>query len=159
VAPLEVAKVGRAWLDEHLRLATAEGGFERGARLQADWQRLRPEAKQILFGDSLTAALDHFFLLAKRISENPNPSGTASAMNVTNLSSLLYMPYVSKMLYTPRGVAALTKGLTLDLNPAASASAKLAARLRILKAAQQQGIPIATAAGTQPDQRPATAQR
>jgi len=76
-APQALPQVGRAFLEELLQKATAEGGFERAAGLQADWQRLGPETKRLLFRDPAHIKdLDNFFLLAKKMGENPNPSGS-----------------------------------------------------------------------------------
>jgi hypothetical protein len=70
----EIPKVGRAFLEDLLSTATAEGGFQRAARLQAEWQKLGLQTEQILSSDpKLRGSLEHFFLLAKRIGENPNP--------------------------------------------------------------------------------------
>ena len=75
--PRRLPQVGRAFLEELLQKATAEGGFERAAGLQADWQRLGPETKRLLFRDPAHIKdLDNFFLLAKKMGENPNPSGS-----------------------------------------------------------------------------------
>ena len=66
--------------------ATAEGGFGRSARLLNDWNNLGLETKSLLFKDpQLINKLDNFFLLAKRMAENPNPSGTASVLQLHTL--------------------------------------------------------------------------
>src|SRR5205814_8718588 len=101
MAPAEIPKIGRAYLEDLLSMATAEGGFDRAARLQAEWQKLGPETKRILFPDlAHRAQLDHFFLLAKRLSDNPNPSGTAVVNNVFNWTAGLGGYPLSKPLYT-----------------------------------------------------------
>jgi hypothetical protein len=68
-APGEMPNVARAYLEEV---------FQRGPdRRLSDWQKLGTETKRILFPqEGQRQALDHFFLLAKKVAENPNPSGT-----------------------------------------------------------------------------------
>lgn len=80
-APQEMPRLGRAYLQGLLDTATAEGGFQKAGTLQNAWQKLGPETKRLLFRDPQTIQnLDDFFLLAKKISENPNPSGTATTI-------------------------------------------------------------------------------
>ena len=82
VAPDELPKIGRAFLDNLMGQATAEGGFGHAKKLYADWQRVGPDTKRLLFKDpALVRDLDSFFLLAKRLSDTPNPSGTALTLN------------------------------------------------------------------------------
>jgi hypothetical protein len=84
-APEEVPKIGRAYLQDLLERATERGRFEHVDKLYADWQRLGDATKEILFPDAgHRQALDSFFLLAKRLGENPNPSGTAPTLLEAN---------------------------------------------------------------------------
>ncbi len=108
VAPMKMQDVARAWLEQQLTLARQEGGFGHADRLWSDWNKLGPETKQILFAaPGQTEALDRFFLLAKRIAENPNPSGTAHTMTAFNVLGQIPMYALAKMLYTARGVEAI----------------------------------------------------
>lgn len=77
VAPNEVKTVGRTYLQGLVDKATAEGGFGRSKGVMADWKRLGPEAKDLMFGPKLTQNLDDFFLAAKRLTVDVNPSGSA----------------------------------------------------------------------------------
>jgi hypothetical protein len=87
-----------------------EGGFDKAGRLQAEWQRLGPQTKTILFQEpDQRKALDNFFLLAKRIAENPNPSGTAHVNNVFNWFSSIGTYPAAKLLYTPGGAQFLAR--------------------------------------------------
>lgn len=145
LAPNELPHVARAYLDDLLSTATSEGGFERAAKLQAEWQKLGTETKRLLFPKAgQVQALDHFFLLAKRIGENPNPSGTAHTMTATNvLSSLAGYP-LAQVLYTKRGVDALTRVVALDLKAPGSVSgaARTAAWLELGRAARDAGVNV-----------------
>lgn len=131
LAPQDMTKIGRAWLDDAISKATAEGGFDKAGTLQASWQKLGPQTKALLFKDpAYIKDLDNFFLLAKRISANPNPSGTASAAlaGAQALYSLgnpsvgvpvLATQYgLTKLLHSPLGVRLLTKGLSVPANSA-----------------------------------------
>lgn len=146
-----VPGIARAYLENLMQMATAEGGFERAARLQAEWQRLGPSTKQILFpAKGQVQALDNFFLLAKRVAENPNPSGTAATwMKGGELIALLTNPQIgvpataastaiAKLLHSPAGVRALTQGVSLTLSPSRLTPAvQVTVAGNILKALQE----------------------
>lgn len=156
MAPDKIPDVARAYLEDLLGTATAEGGFNKAAKLQADWQRLGPATKQELFSSpGLVQSLDHFFLLAKKIAESPNPSGTALTANslgqfaltfthpLTGVPLVLGSGALSKMLHSPRGVQALTRGLQVSLQPAVSGATKSAALLNLTHAARAAGVDLA----------------
>ena len=104
IAPQAMPQVARAWLDDALGTATQEGKFAHTDKLYADWQRLGDETKQTLFGARMTKDLDDFFLLAKKLGENPNPSGTANVLGFNATQALAYLPtkVMTKMLYSPQ---------------------------------------------------------
>lgn len=80
--PTEIPKIGRAVLDEMLSRATDKGGFQGAAKLSSDWDKLGTETKALLFPTTgLTKEIDQFMLAAKKLAENPNPSGTGG-MNI-----------------------------------------------------------------------------
>ena len=120
LAPAEMPKIGRAWLEDALDQATERGRFDHADRLYANWQKLGPETKKVLFGDDTAGQLDQFFLLAKRLAENPNPSGTATTNNVFNWVSTVGSWPLAKLLYTPRGVSTMTKALASGPSSAAA---------------------------------------
>jgi hypothetical protein len=144
-APAELPKVARAYLEDALDSATERGRFDHADRLYSNWQKLGPETKAILFGADLTKELDSFFLLAKRVAENPNPSGTAHTLTALNFGSQPVMWGLSKLLYTPRGVRVLTRMLDLDLKASAGKvgnAAKQAAWIDLANAARAAGVPM-----------------
>lgn len=159
MAPDKVPDVARAYLEDLMNTATAEGGFNRTAKLQADWQRLGPATKQELFGGQVQN-LDHFFLLAKKLSESPNPSGTALTLNsgsqialtfthpMTGIPLVLGSGALSKLLHSPRGVQALTKGMEVSLQPAASGATKTAALLNLFHTARGLGADLSAVPAT-----------
>ena len=168
-APGELPKVGRAWLEDVLhgpRGAIAEGGFNRADGLWQQWRNLGPETKRLIFQNPLLIAdLDKFFLAAKKMAENPNPSGTAilgmsagsGALIFTHPATGIPMAIgagaLSKMLHSPAGVRALTEGLTVPVGKGAAASIAAA---RILKLAGQDAQPAqlpAAAQSTDPSQQ------
>jgi hypothetical protein len=151
LAPEEMPRIGRAYIDNLLTKATAEGGFSREASMLRDWQTLGPETKKILFKDPIKIRdLDNFFLLAKKAAENPNPSG--SGLIATSSGSVGYafvnpstgIPMIigagalSKLLHSPKAVAALSRGLDPKFNKGLGAAATAA---NIMKVAGDQAKP------------------
>ncbi|HXI43893.1 MAG TPA: hypothetical protein VNH83_28180 [Bryobacteraceae bacterium] len=141
IAPEEMPKIGRAFLDELLSKATAEGGFQRGASLFSDWKRLGPQTKALLFDrPGLVDSLDKFFLVAKRLADNPNPSGTATLgtqaaggllMGTNPLLGTLQQiggGSLSALFRNPTVIKLLTKGLEIPLRPGEMARLETAAK-------------------------------
>jgi len=148
LAPQEMPKLGRAVIQELLDKATKEGGFKRGAGLQADWARLGPEVKRMLFGGKVTGQLDNFFILAKHLGENPNPSGTAGMLSSAGPAIQAFMghPMLAAMemmgsaataglLSTDTGSRALVKGLRIPVQRPLQIAASIAEITQLLKAA------------------------
>jgi hypothetical protein len=136
IAPNEVRQIGRAWLENAITKATAEGGFGRAQGLLAEWQNLGPQTKQLLFRDAAHVKdLDHFFLLAKKLAENPNPSGTALTLVKggevgawftapgLGIPYSLTAPMVAKLLLSPRTTRVLLQGLRLPVSATAARTA------------------------------------
>lgn len=128
-APESLPLVGRAFLEDLLQKATAEGGFSRAAGLWADWQKLGPQTKQLLFRDPAHIKdLDDFFLLAKKMAENPNPSGSAltlakggelTALVTAPAAGVPYTlgaPVIAKLLLSPTTTRLLLQGLRLPVS-------------------------------------------
>jgi hypothetical protein len=151
LAPKSAEQIGRAWIDTALDKATAEGGFQRAQGLWADWERLGPETRKIVFGPQLTSDLDKFFLLGKKLAEQPNPSGTARMLLSVGSGGLLFTEPVTgaavtlgtgalaKAMYSPRMVRALTRGFTM---PVKNGPAAVAAATELLSAASSAGVPL-----------------
>ncbi len=124
VSPDASKMLGRAWLQDAFGLATERGRFDHADRLWAKWQKLGSETKRLYYPDAEhRKAIGDFMLLAKRISENPNPSGTAPTLLKTGeLTALLTHPLdalpvsfgmggLSKLLYSPEGAKAVARFL------------------------------------------------
>ncbi len=118
-APTAIPTVARAWLDDALSTATQEGKFAHTDKLYAEWQKMGDETKQILYGAKMTKDLDNFFLLAKKLGENPNPSGTANVLGFNTAQALAYLPTkaLTKILYSPDAIKLLTQGLKIGGRP------------------------------------------
>jgi hypothetical protein len=170
IAPQEMAQVGRAWMEQALAKATAEGGFGRAQGLLADWQKLGPQTKQLLFRDPTHIRnLDNFFLLAKKLGENPNPSGSALTVfkggEVAGLLGFsgpgavytLSMPVIAKLLLSPKTTQVLLQGLRLPVG-ATAARTVWAQRMAALLAQQQERTEEAPAAIPTPQALPAGTQ-
>lgn len=140
-APAEMPNIARAYLEDMIQQATSEGGFAHADRLFANWQKLGPQTKARLF-KGLVKDLDNFFLLGKKIKENPNPSGTAMIPQLNVAEALAALPAwaLSKMLFTPGGVKALTTARVAARTP--SKAARALAVSQITKAAQSAGVPL-----------------
>jgi hypothetical protein len=144
MAPGEVPKIARAYLDDLMQTATQEGGFGRADRLYADWQKLGPETKRILFSDpEYVKDLDNFFLLAKTVSQNPNPSGTARVLTALNVGTIPASYVVAKLLYSPTGVKLLTQGLRIPARNYAGRAAWTAEVTRALGESSPSALPMA----------------
>ena len=129
LAPREMVHVGRAYLEDMFSQATNEGGFGKAQSMWNRWQNLGPETKKIIFeNEKLVKDLDNFFLLAKKIAENPNVSGSGYAASLGAQGGLLVTNplagiavqigagTLSKMMHTPGAVRALTNGLRIPLS-------------------------------------------
>jgi len=152
LAPDEMPRIGRAYVENMLKEATAEGGFTREASMLRQWQNLGPETKKILFRDPMKIRdLDNFFLLAKKAAENPNPSGSgliatssgsvgyAFVNPATGIPMIIGAGALSKLLHSPKAVAALSKGLDPKFNTGLGRAATAA---NILKVAGDQAKPL-----------------
>jgi len=81
--------IGRAFLEDLLQQATADGGFAHGPRIAQAWQKLGPETKRILYPDRAhRASLDQFFLVSRRLADSANVSNTAG---VTTTKEMIRM--------------------------------------------------------------------
>lgn len=143
LAPNQSQQVARAYLDRLMEKATSEGGFGRAKGIAADWERLGPQTKAVLFKDpAYVRDLDNFFHLAKRIEDNPNPSGTAHTLMtaaqggliltdpITGVASQVGAAALSKLLHSPAGVKLLTRGMTIPIKAKVPA---MALRAQLLK--------------------------
>lgn len=147
-APAALPKVGRAFIQQLFDQATKEGGFSRAQGISKQWENLGDETKKLLYPNpGLRSSLDQFFLGAKLVGENPNPSGTALVSSTTraidagivSAGLMLESPAagalamagtgayvlggkaVAKLLYSPAGVRLLTGAFKPEPPPAAAA--------------------------------------
>jgi len=141
LAPKEVQKVARAYLDSLMDRAKADGGFSKAKGIAAEWEKLGPETKRALFRDSAYISdLNNFFQLAKRFERNFNPSGSAVMLAgleqgrmfladpVTTGMITVGQAGLSKLLHSRAGVKLLTQGFTMPIRakvPAMALRAKL----------------------------------
>ena len=146
LAPNELPKVARGFIEQLLEKSTREGGFARGAGIYEDWNRLGSVTKQELFGGQLTKDLDNFFLLAKKLGVDKNPSGTATTVNVLKFAELAgWVPakVMAKMLFNPASVRALSTGFRMSVNATATKSAAWTAAIgQLQRAADAAGVEL-----------------
>lgn len=165
-APDALPDIGRALLDDMMDVATSEGRFANAGRLYADWQKIGDQTKRMLFGP-VTPDLDRFFLLAKKLGEVQNPSGSALSLTsgasgtglwfapIETLTTIAAAGAMSKLLRSPKAVKLLNDGLTLTVGPArTSRAAAQSAQASILNALREAGIDrsVVPAMGTEPTQ-------
>lgn len=154
-APTELPKLGRAYLEGLFEKATAEGGFTRADGVFRDWTNLGTETKALLFRNpALVKDLDSFFLLAKRTSQNPNPSGTAFQVGLgaqgwafladpaTGIGLQIGGAGLAALLHSPRAVRLMTRGLRL---PAGNRAAAATASAELAAIARENGVPLVPA--------------
>jgi hypothetical protein len=166
VAPQELPNVARALLTDLFEKPLADGGFSGGQGAWSNWQRIGSDTKKLLFPKpGQTQALDSFFLLAKKLSESPNPSGTALTANSMGQTVLAFtnpsigVPLIigsgalSKILHTPTAVSFLTRGMRMSIDAKPGTQALAAAQL--MRAAKEAGvvIPFPKAAEAEPEPR------
>lgn len=157
-APGTLPLVGRSVLDGMLDRATEAGGFAHADKLYADWQKLGDQTKSLLFQDpAYIKDLDNFFLLAKKMGENPNPSGSAYGVGALAQASQLANPLhfaasvggsagLSALLHSDAGVRLLTAGTKLP--PVGAVQAAWMARVKdAIRATQVTGMAGAAATG------------
>ena len=158
LAPQEVPRLGRAWLDGAIDHASEQGGFHHADKLFADWSKLGPETKKILFPEAEHRAdLDHFFQSAKDSARIENPSGTAKVAHLTSQGAMLIANPVaggaylvagnllSRLLYSPRFVRAAIRGFELPAR--APKGVAMSAAVRLAEAAKAAGVPLEKSSG------------
>jgi hypothetical protein len=162
IAPAELPKIGRAVIDDVIERATSATKDGTAGAL-AEWSKLGADTKRLLFGKpEYIQDLNDFFLLAKKMRENPNPSGTALTLAQGSELGLLYstsgasLPIsigagtLSAMLHSPTVVRALTR--TMSASMSGHRAAVVAAGTNLMTAAKEAGITLAPAAA---DEKPA----
>lgn len=157
-APDSMPAVGRAYLQGLIDKAFAEAGTDKPGAALTQWQNLGDQTKQILFKSPQTVQnIDNFFTLAKKVSENPNPSGTAYVAQLAVDGSLLIKaPHLAagyiigknalaRMLFNSKSAEALTNGLKI---PVKSGGVATLMANQLLKLAGTDAQPV-----TLPEQR------
>jgi hypothetical protein len=113
------------------------------------WQRVGPETKRLLYAPDHVKALDDFFLLRKKIAENPNPSGSGltvlkgGELYMRDPGLTVGLPVLSALLHSPAGVALLTRGFRL---PGQSKVAMAGYAAALAREAEKVGAPLAVPA-------------
>lgn len=149
-APQDMPKLGRAFLEGLFDSATHEGGFGKAATISNKWEALGAESKALMYKNpGLIEDLDNFFRIARKISENPNPSGTASTLAsvasvgllitnpLTGISYVLGSNVLARALFNPKAAKALAEGFQIPLG--APGAGKTVGAAYLLKLAGEQG--------------------
>lgn len=130
-APETLPMIGRSVLDGLLERArdpaikSGTSGLAHADRIYSDWQQLGPQTKALLFKDpQYISDLDKYFLLVKKIAENPNVSGSSYGVAALGQASQILHPLnfaasvlgsagVSALLHSDAGVRLLIGGANL----------------------------------------------
>jgi hypothetical protein len=136
--PQVLPVMGRAVLDSWFDLATKDRGFQHAARLRANWQKLGPKTKELLFRDpAYIKDLDAFFTLAAELTTEFNPSRTALVGTaagsvggllvnpVPTIAAILGAGGLAKAMHSPAFVKALVTGMRLPARAGAQKAAAL----------------------------------
>src|SRR3990167_7263987 len=134
IDPGDVPLLARATVEAILSPSTVEGGFKKGAGALARWEKLGPQTKKILFADNpqMVSELDNYFRLGKMMTEQINPSQSATVGSVlvtgfytlrhpiTGTAILLSGTKLARILTSPDGARLLAEGIKVPIiNPAA----------------------------------------
>lgn len=137
--PDALPAVGRAYLEGLFESATKAEGVpgSQATTALSQWNKLGDATKRALYPNpALRNNLDNFFNLAKKVSENPNPSGSATVGSslltlsegglmlhnpVAGGAMLIGWPVLTKMLYSPQTSKILQNGLRLPVKSPAAA--------------------------------------
>lgn len=159
IAPKELPKIGRAFIEDLLETATAEGGFGKAGTIASKWESLGPKTKALLYRPDQIKALDNFFLFAKNAGQSVNPSGSGftaalaasgvfKVMNpATGIPIEIGQAALAKLLESPRTVQLLTRSLR---TPAKSVHGRQMAKEILERVAPTAAITGASIPATRP---------
>lgn len=124
VAPDAAEDLGKAYLTERVFKKVAGQGAEFTNPKEAAnlWNHIGPRTKAALYTPEQITDINNFLELAKRVAENPNPSGTGPLNALMKLGVFVTHPVqgasafvlgrnVAKLLYEPGGVTTLKQAL------------------------------------------------
>jgi hypothetical protein len=123
VAPTAAQDLGKAYLTERV-FKKAAGGDELTNPVQAQnlWNQIGPRTKAALYTPDQIQDMNDFLTLAKRVSENPNPSGTGIINTLLKMGVMVTHPgtglagfalgrKVANLLYFPGGMQKLATAI------------------------------------------------
>lgn len=139
IAPDAASDIGQAFLSERV-FKKVSGGESLTNPTQASnlWNQIGPRTKEALYTPGQITDINDFLELAKRVSENPNPSNTGSLNAMLKMGVLVTNPIhggsalvlgrnLAKVLYAPDGAANLKLALQAG-NPAQAGTAMQAVK-------------------------------
>ena len=120
VAPGAAQDLGKAYLTERVFKKVSQEGadFTNPTQAQNVWNQIGPRTKAALYTPDQITGMNDLLELAKRVAENPNPSGTGIINTLLKMGVMLSHPVggvagfaigrsVAKLLYYPDGMNAL----------------------------------------------------
>jgi DdrB-like nuclease len=124
VAPGAAQDLGKAYLTDRVFAKAANGDdFTNPQQAQNLWNQMGSRTKAALFTPEQIGEMGHFLDLAKRVAENPNPSGTGIINTLLKMGVMVTHPIsgaagfaagrkLANLLYFPGGTKALAVALT-----------------------------------------------
>lgn len=91
-APEAAQSLRRGYLTNLFEKPMENGGFQNADKALAEWRKLGPQTKAAIFEPGQAGNIDTFLKLAKRIGENPNPSGTGTVNALLKFGLLVAHP-------------------------------------------------------------------
>lgn len=89
MAPAEMPKIGRAYLEGLLDRATREGDIGHMQQVLNQWDKLGNQSKQAFFG-AAAPEFDKLFVNLKRLAEEANPSRTGYMQNINRMKHAVF---------------------------------------------------------------------
>lgn len=176
VAPGAGEAIGKGFLTGRVFKSIAQDGadFTNPNQARNLWNQLGPRTKALLYTPEQIADMNGLFQFAKRVSENPNPSGSGFVLNalqqagafiqspLSTTGRTLINRQIAKLLYYPEGMATLRTVATEAGTPAGDAAARavksmLEAEPPAAAAGATRPIPTTDAGPTPPPETPAAA--
>ena len=154
--PEHIPLIAQSLVSGLLDKVTAEAGQAKPQSALTAWQKIGDQTKQVLFqSPEKVQALNDFFTLAKKMGENPNPSGSGQLLALVKGVGLVVtspataIPWIlgakplARLLFTPTGA----RNLILASKLPAVGSGAIGARLAdsILAGAGKDGVTPVTA--------------
>lgn len=180
MAPAEMPKIGRAYLEGLLDRATREGDIGHMTQVLNQWDKLGNQSKQAFFG-AAAPEFEQLFVNLKRLAEEANPSRTGYMQNINRMKHAVFSlgggllgahgggtegallgvaagevahvignAALARLLYSPKFTSLLRRGIELQLSGNRAGAAVIAGQLIRLIGTDAQPAPFNAPPKTRP---------